>query len=314
LKSQISNLQSPQTETTNPCPSADQSRSDTTASPVSTAPEIPNSKFLIPNSPSDPSDDPIAHIKGLLAGTIPPSWIPAEIPCDDEEHFLDLMFPDAAAEGKARAAAAKKNKLSTGETSQAQSPNPSTGGTSPARSASLSTVLSSGSPTSISRDALTATTAAPADLNPQAVPVHPSHPENPVKIPSSPSASANSASAETTPSTSTASETTPAPNSEFIIPNSELHEVVDRYTVRRTQEYWAHRRTCTGWPHKQMPPEYITQYRHCPCGNPTPCPIHESEEFGPFPDWFWKLSPHSVDYAACLRDRNLPYRNPTEYL
>jgi hypothetical protein len=145
-------------------------------------------------------------------------------------------------------------------------------------------------------------------------PVHPPNPENPVKTPSAPSSP--SASSETTPSTSTAttSETTPAPNSKFIIQNSELHEVVDRYTTRRAQEYWSHRRTYSGWSHKQMPPEYITQYRHCPCGNPTPCPTHESGDFGPFPDTFWKLSPHNGDYAACLTDRALPYRNPTEYL
>jgi hypothetical protein len=43
-------------------------------------------------APSDPSDDPFLHIEGLLNGTIKPSWIPAEIPCDEEETFLDVWL------------------------------------------------------------------------------------------------------------------------------------------------------------------------------------------------------------------------------
>ena len=168
-------------------------------------------------------------------------------------------------------------------------------------------------------DALTPQTDVSADLNSQLDPAQPSPTKNPVQNPepethSTLNHSAQSAQSPTRTDVPSASLDPAARNSKFIIPDSELHEVVDRYTVRRAQEYWAHRRTYTGWPHKQMPPEYITQYRHCPCGNPTPCPIHESEELGPFPDTFWKLSPHHGDYAASLTDRNLPYRNPTEYL
>ena len=45
-----------------------------------------------PPTPADPSDDPFLHIEGLLNGTIKPSWIPAEIPCDEEETFLDVWL------------------------------------------------------------------------------------------------------------------------------------------------------------------------------------------------------------------------------
>jgi hypothetical protein len=90
--------------------------------------------------------------------------------------------------------------------------------------------------------------------------------------------------------------------------------VVDRYTVARAREYIAHNQKYTPWPHKHFPPPFITENRHCPCGHACPCPTHESKEFGPFPEAFWSFSPFSGDYADCLRERNLPYRLPTEFL
>lgn len=94
----------------------------------------------------------------------------------------------------------------------------------------------------------------------------------------------------------------------------DLAKTVDAYTVKRAQEYWAYRsKIASGYP-TDTHPDYITQYRHCPCGNATPCPIHESEDYGPYPNWFWTRSPHSLNYADCLRARDLPYRDPKEFL
>ena len=132
---------------------------------------------------------------------------------------------------------------------------------------------------------------------------------------------------------------------------STLAERVNTYTVRRTREYLAHDQKYTPWPYRHSPPKYVTEFRHCPCGHGAPshdpslrnenenthhsspvrnahelqtvlarthqlkrCPIHESEEFGPFPEAFWSLSPLSGEYANCLEERNLPFRFPTEFL
>jgi hypothetical protein len=84
---------------------------------ASTAPEIHNSKFFIPNSPSapaDPSDDPFLHIEGLLNGTIKPSWIPAEIPCDEEETFLDVWLRNRNKRLQAETAANTSKTLNPG--------------------------------------------------------------------------------------------------------------------------------------------------------------------------------------------------------
>jgi hypothetical protein len=95
----------------------------------------------------------------------------------------------------------------------------------------------------------------------------------------------------------------------------DLQSTVDSYTVKRAREYWAYRRKISSGYPTDTHPDYITQYRHCPCGNATPCPIHENEEtYGRFPDWFWTRSPHSFNYADCLRSRDLPYRDPKEFL
>ena len=95
-----------------------------------------------------------------------------------------------------------------------------------------------------------------------------------------------------------------------------LAKAVDAYTVKRAEEYWAYRRQYSSPPPPYREhPEYVTQYRHCPCGNASPCPIHEDEEkYGRYPEWFWSRAPHSLDYARCLQDRDLPYREPKEFL
>jgi hypothetical protein len=81
------------------------------------------------------------------------------------------------------------------------------------------------------------------------------------------------------------------------------------YTVLRAEEYVAHRRSISGWMDtRRDPPEYISQLRECPCGSALPCPHH-----APFPDYFWKLSPFSVDYQEHFQARNLPYRQPSEF-
>ena len=107
-------------------------------------------------------------------------------------------------------------------------------------------------------------------------------------------------------------------NSELTTQNSAsaeaVAEAVERYTVNRARENVAYQQKHTPWPYLHSPPQYITEFRHCPCGHACPCPTHESDEFGPYPDIFWKISPFSPDYAACLRERNLPYRLPNEYL
>ena len=118
-----------------------------------------------------------------------------------------------------------------------------------------------------------------------------------------------------------------------------LADRVNAYTIRRAREYLAHSQRYTPWPYRHSPPKYITEFRHCPCGHGAPapdtslrtpettqhsapstrnlktkCPIHESAEFGPFPEAFWSLSPMSGDYANILEERNLPHRVPTEFL
>ena len=178
----------------------------------------------------------------------------------------------------------------------------SNGGTNWARSAELLPVLAS-SPTSISRDATTPTDAAPAHPNATDVATSASDPKSEI--------SNQKSEIDEAP----ASETQ---NSELTTQNSTsaeaVAEAVERYTVTRAREHVAYQQKHTPWPYLQSPPQYITEFRHCPCGNPCPCPTHESEEFGPYPEIFWKLSPFSPDYAACLRHRNLPYRLPQEYL
>ncbi|MGZ8901600.1 MAG: hypothetical protein ACXW3Z_16025, partial [Limisphaerales bacterium] len=96
--------------------------------------------------------------------------------------------------------------------------------------------------------------------------------------------------------------------------DSALSSIVERYTVARAREHVAYQQKHTPWPYRHSPPQYITEFRHCPCGNACPCPIHEAAPFGPFPEIFWKLSPFGTSYAAFLEERNLPYRLPQEYL
>ena len=64
--------------------------------------------------PLDPADDPIAHLEALHNGTIKPSWIPAEIPCDEEETFLDVFFRNRNKRLQAAAPAAPPNTLNPG--------------------------------------------------------------------------------------------------------------------------------------------------------------------------------------------------------
>ncbi|HEX7860480.1 MAG TPA: hypothetical protein VF773_09155, partial [Verrucomicrobiae bacterium] len=94
----------------------------------------------------------------------------------------------------------------------------------------------------------------------------------------------------------------------------DLKDRVDRYTIARMREHIAHDQKYTPWPHRHSPPVYVTQLRHCPCGHQCPCPIHESKPFGPFPDFFWKITPTDPDYAAILEARNLPFRFPNEFI
>jgi len=45
----------------------------------------------------------------------------------------------------------------------------------------------------------------------------------------------------------------------------------NQYTVRRAEEYVAHRRSISGWMDtRRDPPEYISQLRECPCGSALP--------------------------------------------
>ena len=106
----------------------------------------------------------------------------------------------------------------------------------------------------------------------------------------------------------------PPSNLQFAI--CDLPSTVDFYTVKRAEEYWAYRRRYSDPPPpRKSHPQYITQYRHCPCGAACPCPIHENKNtFGPFPDYFWTSSPHSDLYYEPLIARGLPYRDPKEFL
>jgi hypothetical protein len=88
------------------------------------------------------------------------------------------------------------------------------------------------------------------------------------------------------------------------------------YTLRRAEEYWAHRRAEDAWYEEQAnrpyltggPPQYNSKLRECPCGSQIPCPHHEE-----FFDRFWRVSPHDTFYAQSLRDRDIPYRDPREF-
>ena len=110
----------------------------------------------------------------------------------------------------------------------------------------------------------------------------------------------------------------PSSSSSVLLPPSpeELAKIVDAYTVRRAHEYWAYRRQWSNpYSYRKAPPEYTTEFRHCPCGHACPCPIHENKEtFGPFPNSFWTSSPHSDFYYEPLMARGLPYRDPKEFL
>src|SRR3954466_797726 len=84
----------------------------------------------------------------------------------------------------------------------------------------------------------------------------------------------------------------------------------DTYTVLRAEEFCAHERSVAGWNSANGDrPQYITQFQECPCGSPLPCPHDE-----PFPAYFWKLSPFSSSYANHLCERNIPYRQPIEFI
>src|SRR4051812_17825756 len=91
----------------------------------------------------------------------------------------------------------------------------------------------------------------------------------------------------------------------------------DAYTILRAEEYWAHRRAEDAWYEQQTkrpdlkgrPPQYRTRLLECPCGCALPCPHHKE-----FCDHFWKVSPHDPFYAQSLQDRNIPYREPKEFL
>ena len=121
--------------------------------------------------------------------------------------------------------------------------------------------------------------------------------------------------AQTTKSAPEINQSSPAPsNLQSAI--CDLPSTVDSYTVKRAQEYWAYRRQYSAPPPpRKSHPQYITQYRHCPCGAACPCPVHENKEtFGPFPASFWTSSPHSDFYYEPLIARGLPYRDPQEFL
>ena len=93
----------------------------------------------------------------------------------------------------------------------------------------------------------------------------------------------------------------------------DLESKVDAYNVRRAHEYWDWYTKVEKLPNGDPAQEYLTQSRHCPCGNPCPCPTHEiGERHRPFEDSFWTVSPHSSIYMLALGNRDLPYRNPTE--
>ena len=102
--------------------------------------------------------------------------------------------------------------------------------------------------------------------------------------------------------------------------SADLAAAVDRYTTLRAREYLAYQQKRSEHPHYDPNPfpQYITQYRFCPCGQgseTSPCPIHEDENtFGRYFSYFWTLSPFGAPYAQTLRERNLPYRRPEELI
>ena len=184
------------------------------------------------------------------------------------------------------------------------------------------------SPTSTSRDAANEARTAPADQ--QLFPVaRASSPAGYGTVPVPVERDQTTAKAHANPpfnhsklETGNSKPSAPSPNSALIPPTSptaptahaDLAKRVDRYTTARMREYLAHDQQFTPWPYKHSPPAYSTELRHCPCGHKCPCPTHESSEFGPFPDCFWKLVPTHSDYAAILQAHNLPFRFPSEFI
>jgi len=110
-------------------------------------------------------------------------------------------------------------------------------------------------------------------------------------------------------------------NSKLKTKNSaSLEEAVAAYTILRAREYLAYEKRRSEHPHSDPNPfpQYVTQYRYCPCGQGSetqPCPIHEDENtFGRYFSYFWTLSPFGIPYANRLHERGLPYRQPIELL
>ncbi|HEX7860930.1 MAG TPA: hypothetical protein VF773_11420, partial [Verrucomicrobiae bacterium] len=164
--------------------------------------------------------------------------------------------------------------------------------------------------TSSSRDAANETTATPADPKPLSSPLPAGERQGEGFRAHSNNAAPANQNAQNNPPQKQPS--APAPHSSPI--THDLSATVDEYTIARMREHIAHEQKYTPWPHRHSPPTYVTQLRHCPCGNETPCPIHESKPFGPFPDFFWKITPTDPDYAAILEARNLPFRFPNEFI
>ena len=151
------------------------------------------------------------------------------------------------------------------------------------------------------------------DPNPVACPAQHSIPAHEADEPSIPGTQHSPDAQQHVPSPSpfpSVSSMTPSLN-----PSVDLASSVNAYNIRRAQEYWTWRRHIASLRDGEPHPQFITQHRHCPCGQVpagTPCPEHENETHGEFPSWFWTVSPHLIAYARCLTDRNLPYRDPAE--
>ncbi|HEX7861561.1 MAG TPA: hypothetical protein VF773_14595, partial [Verrucomicrobiae bacterium] len=241
---------------------------------------------------------------------------------DDDGNLKD---PSVTAETLAAANSPGQPQPSADAISSTTAPNHISGGT------------TSGSPTSTSRDAINETTpnvaraSSPAGYGTVSVPVRGDEPpaaladQSASALPS-PSrgegqgegfrAHSNNAAA---PADQNAQNNPPqkqpsAPTHHSSPITQDLKDRVDEYTIARMREHIAHNQKYTPWPHRHSPPVYVTQLRHCPCGHQCPCPIHESKEFGPFPDFFWKIAPTDPDYAAILEARNLPFRFPQEFI
>ena len=95
---------------------------------------------------------------------------------------------------------------------------------------------------------------------------------------------------------------------------ADLLSTVRAYNVQRAEEYWTWRRLLESLPNGASAPPFSTQHRHCPCGQASPCPVHEHEPYGEFPDWFWSVSPHLAAYTLCLTARHLPSPNMDEHI